>query len=152
MGMFDKDKIFGVARLDETVQHGEHFVIWGAGIRPVRLPLDETKADKADTEVAFLVISTYANGMDDELNAPQVVQTIATAIIRNAALAEVGDFPAIASTAIVKARSDAWNNAYVLNWHGPYKGTVPTLPDPPDGNEDTHIGAMADGRQYPIGK
>ena len=61
MGMFDKDKIFGVDRLDQTVQAGEHFVIWGAGVRPVKLPLDESKSNKPDTEVAWLIVSTYAN-------------------------------------------------------------------------------------------
>lgn len=144
-GMWARDKLYGVPRLDSELELGERCIVFGAGRRMLQPEVDGKFID-----AAWLCIAKFTDAAMTKYDPPVIVQTIATAIVRNTANAIPADFPAIVETALVKTKAAANNEAYVLNYKGPWLGGIPeTLPDPV---EDVSTGAMADGRIWDAGE
>lgn len=143
-GMWARDKLYGVPRLDSEIMLGERCVVFGAGTRALQPEVDGKYLD-----AAWLCVAKFTDVGMTTLDEPMIVQTIATAIVRNSSDAIPADFPAIVETAKVPTKAAANNDAYVLNYKGPWLGAVPELPDPV---ADVWAGAMADGREWKGGE
>lgn len=119
MGMFDKDKVFGV-RLDQEFRLGEHFILRG-----VNLTGETIDTNFGPAEVVRLTVS--------KLSKPDYqyeCQTVASAIVDKAREAEDGDFPAVVSLIRVKTKNSA--NALVLQFIAPYAESYGYAPDDED--------------------
>lgn len=110
MGMFDKDKQYGV-RLDSEFAIGEHFVMWG-----VRIPKDTIETDFGPAERAIMTVSKRTDP-DHKYE----VQTLASAIVNKCKDATRDDFPAIVKLDRVKGRFR--ENTLVLQFIAPFGTT-----------------------------
>lgn len=121
MGMFDKDKQYGL-RLDREFKTGEHFVLWG-----VNLPGEVIATSFGDAEVAKLKVSRM-----DNTGFKYVVQTVAGAIVEKCKEADRTDFPAVVTLQRIPSERSDTGHALVLQFVAPY-GAQPsaTATEPP---------------------
>ena len=151
-GMFAKDKLFSLDRLDQVVKLEERFIVLGAGQRADMIPFTDPKTGEvSNIQPTWLVIQTYETGMDDNLNGPVIVQTLSSAILANAGEAIPEEFPAVAFTLKVPNKQKGYNEAFVLNFDKPWTGPLPKADDVP-APPATVNGAMYDGRMWIDGK
>lgn len=116
MGMFDKDKAYGL-RLDSEFKPGEHFVMWGTKLGDGTIDTDFGAAE-------------YVKMTVSKLNNPShkyECQTLASAIVEKCKDAEASDFPAVVKLDRVKGRYR--DNTLVLQFVGPYDNYAEPTPD-----------------------
>lgn len=106
MGMFDKDKQYGM-RLDGEFAIGEHFILYG-----VEIPNDTIETDFGAAEYVKMRVSKLK---DTEHR--YEVQTLASAIVDKCKDADSNDFPAIVKLDRVKGRYR--DNTLVLQFVSP---------------------------------
>lgn len=123
MGMFDKDRLFGGARLDVEFVDGEPFVLFDAEIVAEGVDLGNDLPPAAKTG---LVVGKLKS--DGELDGdPYVVGTLGSAIASKVRDKAPGDLPCVVMTETVPTDLQP---AKVLTYVGPYNGKVPaTLPN-----------------------
>ena len=127
MGMFDKDKAFGL-RLDREFKLGEHFVLYNAAAT------DEViSTDFGDAQVARLTVAKL-----DNPSHRYECQTVAGAIVEKCREAESSDFPAVVS--LQKVTSQKWHReALVLQFVAPFGAKNEAPPPAPGANTDEDI-------------
>jgi hypothetical protein len=85
MSMFDKDRLYGGDRLDETFQFGDKLILWG-----VEILSDPVPTEVGDATKTILTVSRMEQP-DEKFK----VGTLASAIADKAREAEESDFPAV---------------------------------------------------------
>lgn len=109
MGMFDKDRLYGGERLDQTFEYGDSFILWGVEVLAEPVPTEVGQATKT-----FLTVSRL-----DSPGEQFKVGTLASAIADKAREAEESDFPAIVK--FEKVTSEKWGtDAAVISLVEPY--------------------------------
>lgn len=103
MGMFDKDKSFGVD-VTSVFGLGDPFVLWGARVEDELVP-----TSLGDARKTILVVATLADP-----TSRREVTTLASAIADKAAEASPGDFPC--KVELRKVSSSFGGTALVLQW------------------------------------
>lgn len=151
-GMFSKDKLFGIPRLDQTVTTGEQFVLLGAGQRSDAIEVDNPDGGKNYVHPSWLMIQLYQSADKHDIGDPMLVQTLATAIYANVGEALPEEFPAIVHTDKVANKKNGFADAYVLNFDDVYDGPGIAKPENLPNVPDTTNGAMYDGRIWDDGK
>lgn len=113
MGMFDKDKQYGL-RMNEKVARGEEFILWAATVSP-----DTITTSFGEAEQGIMEISKLA-----EPRNRSEVRTIHSAIVEKFKEQEAGDLPAIVFwTEIPDARKPDGGTITVLRFVKPYGET-----------------------------
>jgi hypothetical protein len=108
MGMFDKDKEFGLD-ITDAFPLGEQFVLYAAEVRPDKIDTTYGKASKA-----VLTVARLKRGVPE---AQFEVTTLASAIADKASEAEPSDFPCLVELRQVNSKTFG-TTALVLQWCG----------------------------------
>jgi hypothetical protein len=132
MGMFDRDKTLGGLRLDQefTIGNGD---ARGPDGGEVFVLLDITVMDEKidlhnDLPPAEKTLMRVCRWDSEKLRATGEVfdvGSLSQAIAGKAREKADGDLPALVRAHVAKARNEAWNDATVLTFVGPYDG--PTI-------------------------
>lgn len=112
--MFDKDRLYGGDRLDETFTEDERFILWGAEVLQEPVPTEIGDATKT-----ILLVS--------KLESPTEkfpVGTLASAIADKARDAEESDFPAVVKYHHVPSSKEGQADAAVISLVEPYTDGV----------------------------
>lgn len=117
MGMFDKDRLYGGERLDETFSFGDTFIVWGVEVLPDPVPTEVGNATKTILEVS------KRDAPADRFK----VGTLASAIAEKAREAEASDFPAVVK--YHQVTSEKWGTeAAVISLVEPYDASEAEAP------------------------
>lgn len=108
MGMFDKDRLYGGERLDQTFEEDDRFILWNAEVLDEKVPTGIGDATKT-----LLTVSKLGSPGEKF-----VVGTLASAIATKAATAEDSDFPAVVKYHHVPGQQDS--EAAVISLVEPY--------------------------------
>lgn len=116
MGMFDKDKTFGL-RLDELVPQGEEFTLWNAKVSDQTVDTRFGPAEQAELEIT-------RKGSRERMT----VATIASAIVNKIKEQEPGDLPAVVCW--LRVNTAAQENVAVLRFIRPLNAEREQTPAP----------------------
>lgn len=117
MGMFDKDRLYGGERLDQTFAFGDTFILWGV----------EVLAEPVPTEVGNATKTILTVSRKDAPGEQFKVGTLASAIADKARDAEESDFPAVVK--YEQVTSEKWGTeAAVISLVEPYDAASEEVP------------------------
>jgi hypothetical protein len=117
MGMFDKDRLYGGDRLDETFQFGDTFILHSVEVLEEPVPTEVGDATKT-----ILTVSKRDNPGEQFK-----VGTLASAIAEKAREAEASDFPAVVK--YHQVTSEKWGTeAAVISLVEPYDAAKDEVP------------------------